>query len=54
MEIDVVGPRKILTLDFGGTEISISETLVTGWIVMIALTIFILWLTHYLKVVPET
>lgn len=54
MEIDVVGPRKIITLDFGGTEIVISETLVTGWIVMIALTIFILWLTHDLKVVPET
>ena len=54
MEIDVVGPRKIITLDFGGTEIAISETLVTGWIVMIALIIFLLWLTHDLKVVPET
>ncbi|MCI5750893.1 MAG: F0F1 ATP synthase subunit A [Oscillospiraceae bacterium] len=54
MEIEVVGPRKIITFMVGGREIAISETLVTGWIVIIVLTLLILWLTHDLKVVPET
>ena len=54
MEIDVVGPRKIISFMIGNTEIAISETLVTGWIVIIGLTIAILILTHNMKVVPET
>lgn len=55
MEIEVVGPRKIITFTLsGGTEIAISETLVTGWIVMILLTVIILILTHDMKVVPES
>ena len=54
MEMNVTGPGKIVTLTFGDTEIAISETLVTGWIVMIILTALILWLTHDLKVKPTT
>jgi F-type H+-transporting ATPase subunit a len=37
----------------GDTEIAISETLVTGWIVIIALTLLINWMTKDMKVVPE-
>lgn len=54
MEVEILGPRKIISFTVGGTEIAISETLVTGWIVMILLTIIILILTHDMKVVPET
>lgn len=53
MEIEVLGPRKIITFMIGDTEIAISETLVTGWIVIAALTVFLLWITHDMKVVPE-
>lgn len=54
MEIDVVGPRKVITFMLGGKEIAISETLVTGWIVMLVLTVAILILTSDLKVKPES
>ncbi len=54
MEIEVVGPRKVFSFMVGDTEIAISETLVTGWIVILFLTILILVLTHNMKVVPET
>lgn len=54
MEIEVVGPRKIVTFLINGKEYAISETIVTGWIVIAFLTIVILILTHNMKVIPET
>lgn len=54
MEINIVGPKKIFGFTINGTEIAISETIVTGWIVIAFLTIVILILTHNMKVVPET
>lgn len=54
MEIEVVGPRKVITFLINGKEIAISETIVTGWIVILFLTVVILILTHDMKVIPET
>ncbi len=55
LQVDVVGPRKMITLMNGDTELfSISETVVTGWLIIIALFIFIRWLTADLKVVPTS
>ncbi len=55
LHVDVVGPRKMITLLDGDTELfSISETVVTGWLLIILLFIFIKWLTSDLKVVPTT
>ena len=53
--VDVTGPRKMITILSGGEELlSISETVVTGWIIIIALFILMKWLTHDLKVKPES
>lgn len=55
LKVDVVGPKKMITFFNGGQELfSISETVVTGWIIIIALFILMKWLTADLKVVPET
>ncbi len=56
LQVDVVGPNKMITfLDGSGEEIfSISETVVTGWVIIIALFILIKWLTKDMKMVPTT
>lgn len=56
LQVDVLGPRKMITLlDSGGTEIfSISETVVTGWLLIVILFIVVKWLTSDLKVVPTS
>lgn len=55
LHVDVVGPRKMITLINDGTELfSVSETVVTGWVIIIALFILIKWITSDLKVVPTS
>ena len=56
LQVDVVGPRKMITLlGSDGNEIfSISETVVTGWLLIILLYILIRWLTKDLKVTPTS
>lgn len=56
LQVDVVGPRKMITLlGSDGNEIfSISETVVTGWLLIILLYILIRWLTKDLKVKPTS
>ncbi|MGN0666213.1 MAG: F0F1 ATP synthase subunit A [Huintestinicola sp.] len=51
LQVDVLGPRKMITFDNGFT---ISETVVTGWLLIIVLFILIKWLTSDLKVVPTS
>lgn len=46
------GPRVVFTLPiFGG--IDITETIVIGWIIIVAVLLLCLWLTRDLKKVPE-
>lgn len=53
--VEVVGPRKMITFSSGGTELfSISETVVTGWLIILVLAILFRVLTHNMKVKPET
>lgn len=56
LQVDVDGPRKmIMLLNSDGNEIfSISETVVTGWLLIILLYILIRWLTKDLKVKPTS
>lgn len=54
LDVSVVGPKKIIELTVGGHEIIISETIVTGWILIVLLFILMRWLTKDLKLVPET
>ncbi len=55
LAVEVTGPRKMITFLRGGEELfSISETVVTGWVIIIALFILIKILTHDLKVRPES
>lgn len=52
MDIEVNGPRVSFEIPIGG-GIKISETLVTGWIIIIALLILFSWMTKGMKKVPE-
>jgi F-type H+-transporting ATPase subunit a len=55
LKVDVVGPRKMIVVMNGTEELfSISETVVTGWLLIILLFILIKWLTSDLKVVPTS
>ncbi|MGN0637084.1 MAG: F0F1 ATP synthase subunit A [Huintestinicola sp.] len=55
LHVDVLGPRKMITVMNGSDELfSISETVVTGWLLIILLFILIKWLTSDLKVVPTS
>lgn len=55
LHVEVLGPRKMITFMNGTDELfSISETVVTGWLLIIVLFILIKWLTSDLKVVPES
>ncbi len=56
MNIDVQGPKRMLTLISEDGEIifSLSESIVTGWIVILIIFIICKILTHNLKKVPET
>lgn len=55
LHVDVLGPRKMITLMDGDTELfAISETVVTGWLIILVLFILMKWLTSDLKVVPTS
>lgn len=55
LHVDVLGPRKMITLLDGDTELfAISETVVTGWLIILVLFILMKWLTSDLKVVPTS
>ncbi len=55
LTVDVVGPRKMIVFSQGGNEIfAISETVVTGWLVIIILFVLIKFLTSDLKVKPTS
>jgi F-type H+-transporting ATPase subunit a len=51
MDITITGPRKAIHL-FG--DVYISETIVTGWLLIILISIFCIWLTHKLEKKPTT
>lgn len=53
-EINVTGPKIVWSFDIGGVTINLSETIVLGWVVILAITLFVLWLTHDLKKTPST
>ncbi len=55
LDVEVVGPRKMITFSSGGSEIfSISETVVTGWLIIIVIALLLKFLTHDMKVKPES
>ncbi|MCM1577779.1 MAG: F0F1 ATP synthase subunit A [Ruminococcus sp.] len=55
LHVDVVGPKKMIILYDGTREVlAISETVVTGWLLIIILFALMCWLTSDLKVVPTT
>ena len=54
MNINVAGPLKSFYINLFGHKIAVSETLVTGWIIIAALLVVCLVLTHKLKKVPDT
>lgn len=55
LHVDVLGPRKMITLMNGDSEIlAVSETVVTGWLIILVLFILIRWLTKDMKVVPTS
>lgn len=51
MEIEVTGAKILLELPLG---ITITETQVNMWLVMLAIALFCAWLTHDLKVKPTS
>ena len=53
MDVNIVGPKVYWELPWDIPvlgKIQISETLVVSWIVMLAITLLCIWLTHNLKV----
>lgn len=55
LDVEVVGPRKMITLMDGGREVfSVSETVVTGWLIIIVIALLLKFLTHGMKVRPES
>jgi F-type H+-transporting ATPase subunit a len=52
MDIEVNGPRVSFVIPIGD-GIKISETLVTGWIIIIALFFLFRWMTKDMKKIPE-
>jgi F-type H+-transporting ATPase subunit a len=52
MNIEVNGPRVSFVIPIGD-GIKISETLVTGWIIIIALFFLFRWMTKDMKKIPE-
>ena len=55
LHVDVVGPKKMIIFFNGDTELfAISETVVTGWLLIIVLFALMCWLTSDLKVVPTS
>lgn len=52
MDIEVSGPKVSFVIPIGD-GIEISETLVTGWIIIIALFLLLRWMTKDMKKVPE-
>ena len=55
-KVDVVGPRRMLYIlsDSGDVTFSISESVVTGWLVILIVLAVCLILTKDLKKIPET
>lgn len=51
-ETDIHGPKIVFSFDVAGITINVSETIVLGWVLILALTILILWLTSNMKKVP--
>ncbi len=56
MNVEVQGPKRMISLlsDDGSIIFSISESVVTGWIVILIVLILCLVLTKDLKKIPET
>lgn len=55
LHVDVSGPRKAIIFMNGESEVfAVSETVVTGWLLIIVLFILMKWLTSDLKVVPTS
>ena len=55
LTVEVLGPRKMITFSRAGQELfAISETVVTGWLIIIVLIIVLKFLTRDLKVKPES
>ena len=55
MDVNIVGPKVYWEIELPWdipllSKIQISETLVVSWIVLIAITLLCIWLTHNLKV----
>lgn len=47
--VDVSGPKVVFSFDVGGITINLSETIVLSWIIILAVTLLLLWLTSDLK-----
>ncbi len=56
MNVEVQGPKRMISLlsDDGSIIFSISESVVTGWIVILIILVLCLVLTKDLKKIPET
>lgn len=55
LHVEVLGPKKMITIMNGTEEVfAISETVVTGWVIILFLFILMKWLTSDLKLVPTS
>lgn len=50
----IEGPRIVLKFTIAGYDLSITETVVNSWIIMIVIIAFVIWLGSNLKKVPTT
>ena len=47
--VNVSGPKIVCSFDIGGITINLTETIVVSWIIILAVTLLLLWLTSDLK-----
>ncbi|MBR1530260.1 MAG: F0F1 ATP synthase subunit A [Oscillospiraceae bacterium] len=47
--VDVSGPKIVCSFDLGGLTINLTETVVLSWVIILAVTLLLLWLTSDLK-----
>lgn len=52
--IEVTGPKIIWSFDVAGVTINITETVFIGWVLIVLITAFILFITHDMKTVPTS
>ena len=52
-EINITGPKVAFHFDIFGVRINVTETIIISWVIVLALTLLVLFLTHNMKKKPE-